>query len=216
MGHFKRGKIRRDRKMGMGRFGSEDRHRYSRVVADGELVRETDYVEAWDSGEFDNRLGTTFQGMDVPYKLNRYWEWQTSERRRRLNKRYGGMRKYLNARAVRPRYKNVDRETIRYRGDGRADGLEIEELFGVGAEERASEEAFDRYLNYDPTPTTGVCKACDAVMTYKEARLSDSDICWDCSMSIDKELMSMYLEEGEEFSDGLDHLVRVHGWLDRG
>ena len=216
MGHFKRGKIRRDRKMGMGRFGSEDRHRYSRVAADGELVREADYVEAWETGEFDNRLGTTIQGMDVPYKFHRFWDWQTNERRRHLNKRYGGMRKYLNARAVRPRYKNVDRETIRYRGDGRAEELEIGELFDESAEERLIEEAFDWYLNYDPTPTTGVCKACGEVMTYKEARLCDSDICWDCSMSIDNELMSMYLEEGEELSDGLDHLLRVHEWIRRG
>lgn len=211
MGHFKRGKARRDRKYVIGRFGCEDRHDYRRLVNSGDLVNFLDYEDAWYGGVFDSRLGTLSQSMTIPYKSNHDWDWQGRDDRSKL-KRKGATRKWFNAYAVRPRYKNVDRSTIR---KDVADMGTFELIEGVYVDRSglAIGDGMD-WSTYDSTPTTGVCKGCDRVMTYKEARLYDYDICWECSREIDEEMMSVYLAEeglvGDEWSGGLNRLMDSH------
>lgn len=205
------GKCNRPGKV-VSRLGVGDRRRYRRLDGVGALEHLVDYEDAWESGVFDSRYGTVIQGMDDPYKRSGHWEWRERDTGRMLYRKGYGSRKLFNARAVKPRYKNVDRSTIR-KDLADMETFELVEGVYVDRSGLAIEDGMD-WSTYDSTPTTGVCKGCDRVMTYKEARLYDYDICWECSRVIDEEMMSVYLaaEElsGDEWSGGLKRLMESH------
>lgn len=197
------------------RLGVGDRRRYRRLDGVGALEHLVDYEDAWESGVFDSRYGTMSQGMDDPYKRSGHWEWRERDTGRMLYRKGYGSRKLFNARAVKPRYKNVDRSTLRK--DLARRGLEtlaIVEGFYVDVEDGVNSTGGGFELgDYDCTPKTGVCKSCSKVMTYKEARLYDYDICWSCSMEIDEEMVSLFLEKDAELDGDMGHLIEIHEWL---